>query len=413
MKIFSEYPIDGICNYIDEINNYIKEHGRDKQIQNLEDAVIKTYNAFEYRDYFEKVEIIDVKKFQDAVIELSEKGKNNFCMVSFAMCVKDADIKLIQQKIIESNRQPWYLCTFAKFVAGADKELLQNKVIEMGDASSIYEFAKDVDGANIQRLQDAILKTKNTEFINKFAKTISGADKKKIVRIEPFSKVIERYAKNASSLINTNKKMFSKIGGNPIVPTGFNWPVDKNNKKIPFFMQLDFSEINQDEKLDGFPCCGLLYIFLDDKVINTSFPLIQGDHYQLLFFNVNKNTLHIEKESEKIYKEIFLKPKYIKMYPNTEENKTLLEYMNNLSVEKQDEYLERYHFIDSKIGFVGGWPQILQTSYLQDDEIQLIQLNSVGNNFVWGDLGMLQFYIKVKDLKNLKFDDVKINIETT
>ena len=94
-------------------------------------------------------------------------------------------------------------------------------------------------------------------------------------------------------------------------------------------------------------------------------------------------------------------------------NLGLLDYINSLSKKEQDKYTEKYHFVDSQIGFVGGWPQILQTSYLKDDETQLIQLNSVEKEFVWGDFGKIQFYMKENDLKNLKFDDVKINLETT
>lgn len=209
------------------------------------------------------------------------------------------------------------------------------------------------------------------------------------------------------------KSIFSKIGGIPQVPTGFKWPDDKNNREIPFFMQLDFKQINRAGKLTYFPNKGLLYIFIDENEINSNFPLVQGEHYQVLFFDADTNDMHTEKSNVKTYREIYLKTKDIKMYPNSEEDDDLLDYLDELDDDVQDKYFDKYHFVESEVGFVGGWPQILQSNYLERDETQLIQLNSIEDEFMWGDLGMLQFYIKIDDLKKSNFNNVNVNLETT
>lgn len=224
---------------------------------------------------------------------------------------------------------------------------------------------------------------------------------------------LKKYSKTALSVYIGKNAVFSKIGGNPEVPKDFEWPMDKNNKKIPFFMQLDFGEINRRGKLPDFPRKGLLYLFMDDIVINTNFPLISGEHYKFLFYNQDAKDLHIENANVKKYPQMYLNTKKIQMYPNSEEYDELFDYIEGLTPSERDEYFEKFHFIGGEIGDIGGWPHILQSSYLQKDEMQLFELDSLKPSFMWGDLGMLQFYIKAEDLRNLKFDNVKANLETT
>lgn len=223
---------------------------------------------------------------------------------------------------------------------------------------------------------------------------------------------VNQYAKDAIKLDIGNKKVFSKIGGDPIVPAKFDWPVDKKGKEMPFFMQLDMSEFNSKKTLVNFPSFGLLYIFMDDNAINSNYPLVQGKHYQVLYFNCDTKDLEARQSDAKKYDEIYLDMNNIKMYPNSEEFDELFDFIEDLDDEQKDEYFEQ-HFVESQIGFIGGWPQILQSSYLQTNEMQLLQLNSIDDVVEWGDLGLLQFYMNVEDLKNLNFSNVKINLETT
>lgn len=405
MKLLQKYTFD-------EINDYIKKYGKDEKIIRIEEEVIKSGSSSDILDFARNVKDANVNKLQKAIIKLGDPSYYYF----FARDVKGANIELLQQKVIE-HQAPWDIYIFARFIDKADKNKLQNEIVKLLDAESICAFAKFVSGADINKLQEAILKTGNKEYINDFAKNVVGADKNLIIDgynkdQHNFVKNIKKFAKNALNLSVSKVKGFSKIGGNPTVPNGFVWPVNKEGVKIPFFMQLDFSQINNGSKLEKFPSKGLLYLFFDEEVINTNFPLRQGDHYQFLFYNDGKD-LHIEELEIKKYDERYLKIKQIKMYPNDEEDDELFDYLAELDEDDRDLYYDKYHYIESDIGFVGGWPQILQSSYLNKDEMQLLQLNSVDNHYMFGDLGMLQFYIKDSDIKSLNFNNVKANLETT
>jgi uncharacterized protein YwqG len=224
-------------------------------------------------------------------------------------------------------------------------------------------------------------------------------------------KLIEKYAKDSFELVENESETTTKIGGNPLVPANFSWPIS-NGEKIPFFMQVNFGEVNADKKVKYLPSSGILYIFLDDDVINSNYPLEKGEHYEVIYVNEGIDNLHEEESDTKTYEEKYFNVNKIKMYPNHEEFSDLYEYIEDADEDIQDEYFDNYHFIENDYGFLGGYPQIFQSSYLQDNESQLLQLES-GDDYMWGDDGFLQFYMSNEALEKLDFTDVKINLETT
>ncbi len=405
----------GLSDDIDKmLNEYIKKNGKDKKIQSIEDKIIKSGILSNILDFAENIECANIEKLQEAILK---SGDSDYCYF-FARDVQNTNIKKFEEQVINSGNY-WKCYLFARFIKGANKDRLQKEIIEHGDAETIFAFAKYIDGANIEKLQEAILKTGEDQYIRQFVKEIKGADQTLVVKQKTEKKnsdianFVKKYAKNSIKLDVCKLKRYSKIGGNPIVPQNFKWPVDENNKEIPFFMQIDFSEINGHGKVLNFPNRGMLYLFLDEQVVNQNYPLIKGKHYQILFIDSDKNDfVELHSNSYK-YHEIFLKSIVIKTYPNSEENDDLLKFINSLTEEAQDEYFENYHFINTKLGHVGGWPQIFQSSYLGKNETLLLQINSLIDEFMWGDDGMLQFYINVDDLKNKVFDNVMCNLETT
>ena len=62
-------------------------------------------------------------------------------------------------------------------------------------------------------------------------------------------KLIEKYAKDSFELVENESETTTKIGGNPLVPANFSWPIS-NGEKIPFFMQVNFGEVNADKKVN-------------------------------------------------------------------------------------------------------------------------------------------------------------------
>ena len=226
-----------------------------------------------------------------------------------------------------------------------------------------------------------------------------------------------KYAKNALKLIfeEYHEDKFSKYGGEPNVPSDFVWPKNSEGKEIPFFMQIDFGYVNKDEVLKNFPTTGLMYIFIDEDAINTSYPYNSGEQYKVMFYKDAKpnDDLQTAKSNSLIRDVCSVDIELFKSYPSPEEFEELYEVFDTLSEEDQDDYCINYHYFGGGFGFLGGWPEIMQSSYLQNDEVQLLSIESIEDEFMWGDLGFLQFYLSEEDLINCNFENVQVNLETT
>ena len=243
-----------------------------------------------------------------------------------------------------------------------------------------------------------------------------------------FTKWLENFdhlTKTAAELIplDGDKKGFSKFGGLPVVPTEFTWPTE-NGKPIPFLLQLDFSEINPNGRLENFPVSGLLYFFVEEVATEDDLEYIK----KLVFYE-NANALECAKAPHDLqtkYKEIFVAPNLIKTYPDTDDCDEALDLCcarpcggmdvryNSRCWEKQDRHL------------VGGWPSHVQNGGFMkdcresddDNWVLLLQIKSEysygdDGDFVWGDDGILYVYIREQDLIARNFDNVKLDMQCT
>ncbi len=428
---------------LEQVNEYIEKHGRDKKVKQLEQNIIENGNPKEIFLFAVDVKRANVKKLQKAIIQkgepenilsfatyvkhakvkqlqkiILEKGDAELCY-RFAKDVKVRKIKELQEKVL-SEGDSFTIYGFANNVAGADIEKLQEKVIKDGGAFILYLFAKNVKGADVKKLQDAILKTGDIKHINLFAKEVVGADKSIYIdnsenerrAKEEFWKIVENGSKIASNLSYNKDKCFSKIGGYPLVPKNFEWPVDKANNKIPFVMQLDFAELTQEKCIDNFPNKGKLYVFIDNEKVNATQYPTQGEDFQVFYLNAKDNELVEKKTDIKPYKQRYLKSKSIKTYPDLSEYDGLYKLFEDLSDKEKQIYNKKCNN-NVGVGLVGGWSQIFQSSFMEKDEVQLIQFDSVGNELVWGDLGIIHLYMNAEDLKNLNFKNIKLYLETS
>ena len=397
-----------------DLNDYIDKHGRDEKIIKAEQYVIDNGYKKDILDFAHHIKYADINKLQDAIIKCGDSAF--WCY--FARDVKGADVKLLQQLVIDS-KYALEIYLFA-MVEGADVEKLEDAVIDCGDAQIIELFAKNVEGANIKKLQDAILKTNSRKYINKFAKEVKGADKSIYVDnreneaklLKQFWEFADSVSKTAFKLSKNSEKCFSKIGGYPLVDENFVWPTDSLNNPIPFAIQIDFEEINSNGTLKDFPKTGLLYIFLDDDKINSKETPVCGEDFQIIYTKKNcKNLLPLKLKTKK-FAEKRVKTVPIKTYPDIE----IFDEMNQMLDELPDKERKNYFnkcSVYVGMGMIGGWPQNFQSNYIDKNEIQLLQLGSYAGGFMFGDYGNLEFYISNKDLKNLDFSKVKVNLETT
>lgn len=237
----------------------------------------------------------------------------------------------------------------------------------------------------------------------------------------------EPFVRTGAKLTETSDKTFTKFGGLPIVPEDFKW-VTYNNHPIPFLLQIDFSEINADGSLGGFPKEGLLYLFVESDDINDPTfedgeeEYSQGRTFQFRFFDKPDKLVTAAKPDalEIIYKEFHVTPDIIKTYPDPDECKEAFEIYCDRPVGGMDDEYDDLQGVNMEAFLIGGWATYIQCSRFADDHklnpddwVLLMQIASVADdeNFMWGDSGNLYFYIKKEDLLARKFDNIKLDMQ--
>ncbi|MCH5351587.1 MAG: DUF1963 domain-containing protein [Clostridiales bacterium] len=234
-------------------------------------------------------------------------------------------------------------------------------------------------------------------------------------------KEFEPLTKTSAELIHadSDSKSFSKFGGLPIVPDNFEWPT-LNGNPMPFVLQLDFSEINSDGRLNNLPVSGLMYLFVEE-VFEPEFDYIP----KILFFDkANKlSCANVPNNLQKKYKEIFVAPNYIKTYPDVSDCDEAFKISCNRPFGGMDDEYDALSEENVECHLVGGWPSHLQGSFEKireeidgDKWVLLLQVKSESSeNFdeelMWGDCGLLYIYIREKDLIARNFNNVILEMQ--
>lgn len=233
----------------------------------------------------------------------------------------------------------------------------------------------------------------------------------------------------------------SKIGGNPYFPTNKDYPLDEDGKPMALLCQINFDEVPQ---IKDFPTSGYLQFFLraDDDVMGLDFeePTNQANFRVMYHENIKecitdfsfleKALDEVEKKSEfympfergyekKISFEKTVESASLDCYELTEIlGKDLFDYVEELLEKSHEEELSEdyvtdilYCCVSSGSGHkLSGYPYFAQEDPRGDGiyDTLLFQLDS-DDEFMWGDCGVANFFIKSKDLKDKKFDCVLYN----
>ena len=134
---------------------------------------------------------------------------------------------------------------------------------------------------------------------------------KKTAEFNKWLQNFDPFTKTAAKLVPAGEgnEKFSKFGGLPVVPDGFQWPM-YDGEPIPFLLQLDFSEINADGSLPNFPKSGMIYVFVGDDGWKQK--------TKILFFERTIRLTHAHKphDLETVFKEVYVEPNFVKTYPD-------------------------------------------------------------------------------------------------
>lgn len=275
------------------------------------------------------------------------------------------------------------------------------------------------------------------KFFSKTPVDVSGADidYKKIW--DDLQSTIRPLAKPCVRLIKTTENTQSKLGGKPRVnPNAFEWPYI-NDKPMSFLAQLDLAELSNVHKIEWLANKGHLLFFYEigDEMVWGFDPKDKG-HWKIIY-ELNPTTeIDFPSDLDEDYQlqTSFISPISVSVLPNYDRD--VIESLN-LSDEQIDAYID---YQDTDQGDeprhqVDGYPSPVQGDGMElDSQLAsnglycgdasgyedprrkqleagakdwrlLFQMDTDDDlDIMWGDCGMLYFWIKEQDARNNDFD---------
>jgi uncharacterized protein YwqG len=248
-------------------------------------------------------------------------------------------------------------------------------------------------------------------------------------------KKLDQLSLEAIHLVGTKENVFTRIGGQPLAGKNFSWP-KWNNQSLSFIMQIKLSEIVSSLQTELFPQKGLLYVFYNKEQSTWGFDPKDIGSWNI-FYEPEHDDLSIipnppDLEDYK-YNEKKLKSKLIKTYPSWEDEKVkalnlpdkqIGQYISSVycgkpahqifgianSMQSPDMDLQCQFASNGLYCGDGNWfddPRAKELEKNKSDWILLLQIDSDDDTgMMWGDGGMLYFWIKKDDLVKLNFENV-------
>lgn len=250
----------------------------------------------------------------------------------------------------------------------------------------------------------------------------------------------------------------SKIGGKPYLPADFEWPTftstdDDTTRHLSFFCQINLAGVKPFDKEGVLPGRGMLYFFYECESMKWGFDAADNGAARVFWFDTTDllNCVPLDSPEdiaeEYVIPEIALQFKARKSYPKFEE----FEVYSDLEPdwEEYDEVLEKLGVNideDPEEHKLLGYADIIQNEMLTEcertsrglycgdpesyrntpkdveadiakhaaDWVLLLQLSTITKgDFEWmfGDCGMLYFYIRKEDLAAMRFDKASFSVQ--
>lgn len=243
----------------------------------------------------------------------------------------------------------------------------------------------------------------------------------------------------------------SKIGGKPWLPKDFQWPVYKSDETHPlsFLCQINLAEVKQYDRDGLLPEKGMLYFFYECEAFCWGFDPEDTGCAQVFYYEDIDGFAPVEwpKDIAEDYvvPEMAVRFKAQPSYPKYEE----LEYHSSMECDwgDYDTALEKLGVdMDAENHKLLGYADIIQNEMLSEcervtrglycgdpesyqntsedeeasiqrgakDWILLLQLTTLEKGdweWMWGDCGMLYFYIKRQDLAARHFENAWFSLQ--
>ena len=270
--------------------------------------------------------------------------------------------------------------------------------------------------------------------------------------------------KNEISISITDKattKNGSKIGGNPFLPSDFQWPYYngedydgiKKARPLSFLAQISLDEIHPFDKEGKLPDSGMLYFFYEIETMKWGFDPDDAGCAQVYYFDktagFTETNAPNDLSSEYILPELALDFSNQNSLPSYEElsvhTPTLFE---SSDYEDYEAALKKLHisYESCERCKLLGYADLIQGEALTDceatsrnlymgdgkawnklstdkkadvekhaaDWVLLFQMSSICDvepEIMWGDMGNLYFYIRKEDLAAKRFDKARLTLQ--
>lgn len=241
----------------------------------------------------------------------------------------------------------------------------------------------------------------------------------------------------------------SKLGGMPYLPKDFAWPCfcdEGDENPLSFLCQINLADVKKYDRDGLLPEKGLLYFFYDCDAFRWGFNPEDKGCARVFYFENTEDFVPMawpeEIEEDYIVPEMAVRFASCPSYPKYEE----LEFHSSIDCEWEDydDALEKLGVdMEAENHKLLGYADIIQNEMLsecervtrgiycggkpsdtEDDEVQirqgakdwtlLLQLSTLekdGWELMWGDCGMLYFYIKKQDLAQKRFENAWFSLQ--
>lgn len=239
--------------------------------------------------------------------------------------------------------------------------------------------------------------------------------------------------------VSEQKTGCSYLGGFPYASSKFGWP-RKNERPLSFIAQLDLGELNKKQIIDWLPNCGRLLFFYDLENWPWGFDPKDDGGWAVIYDVGEVACTEITPPEDLMDEYRFSFQKYVqakisKCYPDPQRvDLSKLGFNPDQELDKYYEYIHK-DFGDEPHHQIGGFPHPIQNDSMEEqshlvsngincgdsesyttpkaeqlrkelyDWRLLFQFDSDDDiDAMWGDTGMLYFWIRVDDAKNRIFD---------
>ena len=216
----------------------------------------------------------------------------------------------------------------------------------------------------------------------------------------------------------------SKYGGRPDVPANFQWPHDNSGRPLSLLLQIDCADLASLDHEGLVPTRGQLYFVyelsqMDREGMENDIRVIYNDlpssQLNRLEYPVNLDKKYQLQEWRLQFSRFLSVPTHSTIEPLSEEDEDA----------RYEAIVLLWDESHTDIGSMLGYPHLIQGPIVDDlsDDVLLLQLYSTNyeqghkddklpHDLLFGDNGIIYFYIKREDLLARRFDNIKFALQS-